>query len=316
MPFTLDPEVAAVLASLAAGAPSSTPLPVGDVATRRAVLDAMFAAVGAMQPTPADVITRDVHAASHDGAEILLRWYAKKGAAPGSAVVFLHAGGMISGSVDLFDGTVARYVSASGVPMLAVDYRRAPEHRHPTPIEDAFAGLRWLHEHAAELGVRSERIAVMGDSAGGGLAAALAILARDRGAPAIARQILVMPMLDDRTTTPDPHIAPFALWSYDDNATGWQALLGDAAGARHVPAVAAPARLDDASALPPAYIEVGQLDIFRDDAIAYATKLGRAGVPVELHLHPGVPHEFDFFAFETSVARRAMADRIRVLQSI
>jgi acetyl esterase/lipase len=228
----------------------------------------------------------------------------------------MHAGGLIAGSLELFDGMVARYVSASGVPMLSVDYRRAPEHPHPTPVEDAYTGLRWLREHAVELGVRPDRIAVMGDSAGAGLAAALAIVARERKGPAIARQILVMPMLDDRTTTPDPHLAPFALWSYDDNATGWRALLGDAAGGRDVPAHAAAARVEDATGLPPAYVEVGQLDIFRDDAIAYATKLGRAGVPVELHLHPGVPHEFDFFAFEADVARRAVADRIRVLRSI
>jgi acetyl esterase/lipase len=147
------------------------------------------------------------------------------------------------------------------------------------------------------------------------LAAALAILARDRGGPAIARQILVMPMLDDRTTKPDPHVAPFAIWSYADNETGWGALLADASGGADVPAHAAPARLDDARGLPPAYIEVGQLDIFRDDDLAYATKLGRAGVPVEFHLHPGVPHEFDFFAFDSDVARRAVADRIRVLRS-
>lgn len=156
----------------------------------------------------------------------------------------------------------------------------------------------------------------MGDSAGGGLAAALAILTRARGGPAIARQILIMPMIDDRNTTPDPHIAPLAVWTYDDNFTGWRAVLGDAAGGPVVPACAAPARLDDATGLPPAYIEVGQLDIFRDDAVAYATTLGRAGVPVELHVHPGVPHEFDFFAFDSAVAARAMADRIGVLPSL
>jgi acetyl esterase/lipase len=316
MPFTLDPEVAVAFAPLADAAAAETPPPAGDVATRRAVLESIFAHFAALPPMPADVSTRDFHATTHDGTEILLRWYAKDGAAPGPAVVFLHAGGMISGSVELFDAPVARYVSASGVPLLSVDYRRAPEHPHPTPIEDAYAGLSWLHEHAAELGVRPDRIAVMGDSAGGGMAAALAILARDRGGPAIARQILIMPMLDDRTTMPDPHVAPFAVWSYDDNITGWQALLGDAAGSPDVPAHAAPARLDDATGLPPAYLEVGQLDIFRDEDTAYATKLSLAGVPVEFHLHAGVPHEFDFVAFESDVARRAMAGRIRFLRSL
>jgi acetyl esterase/lipase len=106
------------------------------------------------------------------------------------------------------------------------------------------------------------------------------------------------------------------LWSYDDSRTAWPALLGDAAGGPDVPATAAPARLEDASGLPPAYIEVGQLDVFRDEDTAYATKLSRAGVPVEFHLHPGAPHEFDSIAFDSDVARRAIADRVRVLKSI
>jgi acetyl esterase/lipase len=200
--------------------------------------------------------------------------------------------------------------------MLSVEYRRAPEHPFPTPLEDAYAALHWLHEHASELGVDPDRVGVMGDSAGGGMAAALTILARDRGGPRIARQILLMPMLDDRTVTPDPHIAPYLLWSYDDSLTAWPALLGETAGGPDVPATAAPARLEDATGLPPAYIEVGQLDVFRDEDTAYATKLSRAGVPVEFHLHPGVPHEFDSIAFNSDVARRAIADRVRVLKSI
>jgi acetyl esterase/lipase len=130
---------------------------------------------------------------------------------------------MISGSVAIYDGPVSHYVSNSGVSMLAVDYRLAPEHPYPVPVEDCYAGLRWLAEHADELGVDPARIAVMGDSAGGGLAAAVALLARDRGGPDLAAQMLIYPMLDDRNTAPDPEIAPFAVWSYDDNITGWGA---------------------------------------------------------------------------------------------
>ncbi|MEO3868301.1 alpha/beta hydrolase [Nonomuraea sp. B12E4] len=316
MSLTLDPEVAQALAPMVAALADSTPPPVGDVATRRAVLEGVIAHAGAAQPMPADVTVTDHHATAADGTQILLRWYAKDGSAPGSAAVFLHGGGMILGTIDLFDGPVARYVSASGTPILSVGYRRAPEHPHPIPVEDAYTGLAWLHEHAAELDVDPARIAVMGDSAGGGLAAALAILSRDRGGPAIARQILIMPMLDDRTTTPDPHITPYALWTYDDNATGWGALLGDAAGGPGVPATAAPARVTDPAGLPPAYIEVGQLDIFRDEDLTYALRLARAGVEVEFHLHPGVPHEFESIAHTSGIARRATADRIRVLASL
>jgi acetyl esterase/lipase len=314
MSLTLDPEIAAALAPMAAS--GFAPPAVGDIEGRRTLWEPIIGAAGTAQPIPADVTTSEHYATADDGAQIAMRWYDKDGSAPGSAVVFFHGGGYIFGHIDLFDGPVSRYVSASGVPMLSVEYRRAPEHPFPTPLEDAYTALRWLHEHAAELGLDPERIGVMGDSAGGGMAAALTILARERGGPAIARQILLMPMLDDRTRTPNPHIAPYAIWSYDDSATAWPALLGDAAGGPDVPPTAAPARLEDASGLPPAYIDVGQIDVFRDEDMAYATKLSRAGVPVEFHLHPGAPHEFDSIAFDSDVARRAIADRVRVLKSI
>jgi len=291
MAFALDPAVKAALAPISAAMAGAAPPPVGAVQARRPPGGVIMAQTAAAQPMPTDVTTIDYHIDTPDGTPILLRWYVKNGAAPGAAVLYLHGGGMIMGSVALYDGPVARYVSNSGVPMLSVDYRRAPEHPYPTPIEDCYAGLQWLGTHAAELGVDPARIAVMGDSAGGGLAAALALLARDRGGPALARQILIYPMLDDRNTVPDPEIVPFALWTYDDNITGW-------------------------GALPAAYIEVGQLDIFRDEDLAYAQRLSHAGVEVEFHLRPGVPHEFETFAYDTDVARRASADRIRVLTAL
>jgi len=314
--FTVDPQVAAILAPMAEAMADAPHPAVGDIATRRVALEAMMAETAALQPTPADVTTTDFHAVAGDGTKVLLRWYAKDGAAPGSAALYLHGGGMILGSVTLYDAPIARYVSASGVPMLAVDYRLAPEHPDPTPVEDVYAGLRWLHDHAAELGVDPARIAVMGDSAGGGLAAGVTLLARDRGGPAVAHQILIFPMLDDRTTTPDPELVPFATWNYEDNTTGWAALLGDRAGGPDVSPYAAPARAADLTGLPPTYLEVGQLDIFRDEDLDYARRLGAAGVDVEFHLHPGVPHEFETFAWDTDVARRAVADRLRVLGAL
>ena len=132
----------------------------------------------------------------------------------------------------------------------------------------------------------------------------------------MARQLLIYPMLDDRTTTPDPYIVPFAGWSYDDNATAWNALLGPGHEHRAIDPPAAPGRLKDAAGLPPAYIEVGQLDVFRDEAIRYALTLSRAGVPAELHLHPGVPHKYDAVAFDADVSRRAQSDRDRALRSL
>jgi acetyl esterase/lipase len=316
MAFTLDLAVAKALEPMAAAMSDAAPPPVGDVDSRRPVLEAIMAQTAAAQPMPTDVRMTDFHTTGADGADILLRWYVKEGGAIGSAALYLHGGGMISGSVTLYDGPISRYVSSSGVAMLAVDYRLAPEHPYPTPVEDCYRGLQWLAEHANELGVDTARIAVMGDSAGGGLAAAVALMATDRGGPALSHQILIYPMLDDRNTSPDPEIVPFAVWSYDDNVTGWSALLGDAMGGANVPAYAAPARAADLSGLPPCYLEVGQLDIFRDEDLTYAQRLSQAGVTVEFHLRPGVPHEFETIAYATDIARRSVADRLRVLSEI
>jgi acetyl esterase/lipase len=316
--FELDPEVAATLETIAEqNGPLPPPPPVGDIESRRSALNAMLAwANNTAQPVADEVETTDHQLAVADGTTILARWYRLPSSNNRAAVLYIHGGGMILGSVPIFDGPVSRYVAHTGVPMLSVEYRLAPEHPYPTPLEDAYTGLVWLAAHAAELGVDPDRIAVMGDSAGGGLAAAVAILSRDRGDPALAHQILLYPMLDDRTTTPDPQIVPFAGWTYDDNITGWNALLGERVGDTPVDPTAAPSRLIDATGLPPAYIEVGQLDIFRDEDITYALTLSHAGVPVELHLHPGVPHEYDAIAFDADVSRRALADRHRVLKSI
>jgi acetyl esterase/lipase len=316
MTFMLDAQVAAALAAaFEQNGPPPAP-PVGDVAGRRVALDAMLGYFNNQAQPPGKVDISDHRVVTPDGAALLARWYRQPSSESRAAVLYLHGGGMIVGSVPIFDGPVSRYVARTGVPMLSLEYRLAPEHPHPAPVEDAYAGLAWLAGHAVELGIDPGRIAVMGDSAGGGLAAGVAILSRDRKGPAVARQLLIYPMLDDRTTTPDPYIAPFAGWSYDDNATGWNALLGTGHEHREVDPPAAPGRLRDAAGLPPAYIEVGQLDVFRDEVLRYALTLSLAGVPAELHLHPGVPHEYDAIAFGADVSRRAQSDRDRVLRSL
>jgi acetyl esterase/lipase len=315
MVLAIDPEVGAALARMVAGLGEVKRPAVGDWRTRRDNGNAMFGVWARLQPVPTDVVTRDFSVRSHDGKEILLRWFHKRGSQPGSAALYVHGGGMLLGSVDVYDEILRRYVSASGVPLLAVDYRLPPEHPFPTPVEDCYAGLRWLAERAQELCVDPTRIAIMGDSAGGGLAAATALVVRDRGGPALARQILVYPMLDDRNTKPAPNIASCLTWNWDDNITGWGALLGEGAGKDGVAAHAAPARATDLTKLPPAYIEVGQLDIFRDESVAYAQRL-QAHVPTELHVHPGAPHGFELFAPDADVSRRAIADRVRALRSI
>ncbi|KAE9963530.1 hypothetical protein BLS_009199 [Venturia inaequalis] len=162
------------------------------------------------------------------------------------------------------------------------DYRLAPEVRHPTPIEDCYAVLLWLHSNAKNLGVDNSRIAVVGLSAGGGLAAALSLMARDRGLhPPIAKQILLTPMLDDRNTETDAELLPFTTWTWDDNWTGWNALLDGMAGSSGVSAYAAPARAEDLKGLPPTYVDMGSLDIFAKEAEAFVERLKEAGVDVE-----------------------------------
>jgi acetyl esterase/lipase len=253
-----------------------------------------------------------------DGASLDLTWYHTPASRPGSAVLYLHGGGMIFGLEHLgrvYDLAVRDYVATSGVPMLMVDYRIAPEHPHPTPVEDCYAALRWLADNAAVLGVDSTRIAVMGDSAGGGLAAAVCLLARDRGGPSVAAQLLIYPMLDDRAQVPDPQLLPFLTWNYDDNITGWGALLGESAGGASVSPYAAPARATDLTGLPATYIDVGDLDIFRNENIAYARRLSDAGVPTELHVHPGCPHAFEALARSADVSQRAIGDRLRRLRA-
>lgn len=308
------------MAALGGGEPDAPPPP-GDVATRRTNAKAMFDAIAAGRPATAGVEVDRFSLATADGADLPLWWYRPTGVAlPGSALLYLHGGGMIlawSEVGSVYDAVVREYVAASGVPALVVDYRVAPEHPDPTPVSDCYAALQWLADHAAELGVEPDRIGVGGDSAGGGLAAGVALLSRDQGGPAIALQLLAYPMLDDRTVEPDPQLPPELLvWTYDDNLTGWSALLGDAAGAPDVPAYAAPARAADLSGLPPTYIDTGDLDIFRDEDIAYARRLALAGVPTELHVHPGCPHGFETFAPQASVSRQAIDNRVHRLRRL
>lgn len=310
----LDPQFEATLAQMGAYQPFAQ-VPRGNWQELREAADAVFAAAATALILPANVSVSPRETKSDLGRTVGLRWYQQEGRNPGSAVVYIHGGGMISGSAEKYDGIVASYVAATGVPMLSVDYGLAPENPHPVPLSDCLAGLVWLIDNASDLHVDPARIAVMGDSAGGGLAAALAAAARDRGI-GLARQILVYPMLDDRRTEDDPAISPYATWTADNNWTGWRALLGDRIGSDSVPALAAPARLANFSGLPAAYVEVGDLDIFRDECLTFSQNLARAGVPLEFHVHSGVPHGFEFLAPQADVTARAMADRFRVISQL
>lgn len=278
----------------------------------------LVAMVQMTAPKFPDVSTQDFTTKSADGAEISMRWFTKTGSTKEAAVLHIHGGGMIAGNVDLTAPMVSQLVSTTGVPFLSVEYRLAPDVRAPKPVEDCYAGLQYLAANASKLGVNVDRIGVMGESAGGGLAACLAHYAQEKGSLAIKKQILIYPMLDDRSMERDPHIEPFAVFTYEANATGWGALLGDAVGKADVPAIHAAGRMtvEQAKGLPPAYIDVGQIDILRDESLEYVGKLSQAGVDVEFHLFPGQPHGFEMLAPQSDATALAMQQRAKAVSSL
>jgi len=291
MPLNLSPEYFKAIEPMIPMMASLPQFEVNDVQTRRDVLGKMFENLLSAAPYPEDVEQPIKHQVkSYDGATIDIYQIKKKNAStePGPAIVHSHGGGMIFCSAMDFASVVATMVAATGVQVFTVDYRLAPEARHPTLVEDVYAGLKYVHEHASDFSVDTKRIAVMGESAGGGIAGGVALMARDRKLePPLAKQILVYPMLDDRTTTSNPAIEQFLTWKYEDNITGWTALLGDKIGTDNVDPYAAPARVESVEGLPPTYIDVGELDIFAAEDMKYAQRLALANTSTEFHLYPG-----------------------------
>ncbi|MEU7828619.1 MULTISPECIES: alpha/beta hydrolase [unclassified Nonomuraea] len=235
-------------------------------------------------------------------------------AQPAPVLYWIHGGGMIMGSArdNLTDiVTIAQQVGAA---VVAVEYRLAPETPHPGPVEDCYAGLTWTAQHADDLGLDADRIMVFGQSAGGGLAAAVTLLARDRGGPALAGQLLLCPMLDDRDATPSTHqLADAPLWNRTLNNLGWRALLGENYGRPDVSPYAAPARAHDLSGLPPTFIDVGSADLFRDEDVDYANRIWQAGGDAELHVWAGAFHGSDGLAPHAAISRSAATERLNWL---
>lgn len=231
------------------------------------------------------------------------------------ALLWLHGGGYIMGSADAESLMTKSIVSTIGCAAIAVDYRLAPETPYPGPVEDCYAALKWLYTHADELGIDPHRIAVGGSSAGGGLAAALALLARDRGEVPLVFQILLAPMLDDRTCTltkPHPYTGEF-IWTPEANRFGWTSLLGQEPGGPDISPYAAAARAEHLEGLPATFINVGALDLFLEEDLEYARRLMRAGVPTELHVYPGAYHGFRMIA-DAQVTQTAARDQLEALK--
>jgi triacylglycerol lipase len=224
-------------------------------------------------------------------------------------IFHIHGGGYVIGAAANQEPMHRALSAALGCAIVSVDYRLAPETVFPGAIEDCYAGLSWTFREAGTLGLDPRRIGVMGESAGGGLAAALALMARDRDEYRLAFQHLIYPMLDDRTCAhpdPHPHAGEF-LWTAHNNRCGGASLLGGAPGGEGVSPYAAAARADDLTDLPPTFISTGGLDLFLEEDLEYARRLMRAGVPVELHVYPGAFHAFDL-APGAAVAEQARRD--------
>ncbi|MFW6773453.1 alpha/beta hydrolase fold domain-containing protein [Nocardioides sp. CPCC 205120] len=319
----VDPEVLAGLTAaftaLADALPPTPPDQV-DVASLRAGAAPSFRHYGSLIPARDDVTVTEYDVLRDDGTVLSLRWYAPHDAAPAptpgrtAAAVFVHGGGQVAADLDDYDPVVRRYAGESGVPLLAVEYRLAPEHPAPAAQQDCLAALAFLHARADELGVDPDAVGVMGDSGGGGIAAATALAWRDQGRRPLAGQVLAYPMLDDRTREPDPALGPVVTWTHVANGRAWDAVLG---GAEAGPdGYVAPARASDLAGLPPTYLDTGDLDLFRAEVLAFGARLAAAGVPLELHVVPGAVHAFDVVAPRAAVSRQVHATRYAALRRL
>ncbi|MYW95232.1 alpha/beta hydrolase [Amycolatopsis rubida] len=296
-----DPELEAALESLAAQLPPTiTPEMIHPL--RQTMGDGADARQALVRR---GLEVRDVTAPSSDGGAIPLSIVQPAGhVGAGVGFYYVHGGGMVFGDrlggVEVLADWLLRYDAVA----VSVGYRLAPEHPDPAPVEDCYAGLVWTAEHAEELGIDAGRLVIAGSSAGGGLAAGTTLLARDRCGPALAGQLLMYPMLDDRDDTASTRqIDGVGVWDRGSNRTGWSALLGDRRGSDEVSVYAAPARAGDLSGLPPTFIDCGSAEVFRDEDIAYASGIWAAGGQAELHVWPGGFHAFDAFAPHTTLAK-------------
>ncbi len=285
----VDPELAPALEHL-----PTEPFTLENLQATRDWMATAFSRGGGDPPAPG-IVRSEVHVPGLNGApdvRLLIYSHEDKGAGR-PAYYHVHGGGYIMGSADQSDLPCRALAADLGCVVVSVSYRLAPETIFPGNVEDCYAGLKWLHGHAAELGADPNRIALGGESAGGGLAAALALYNRDKGDVPVIHQQLVYPMIEDRQPADrHPYTGEFG-WRHDFDRFGWRCILGHEPGGEGVSPYAAAARAENLEGLPPAFIGVGALDLFLEANLEYARRLTRAGVPVELHVYPGVYHGSD-----------------------
>ncbi|MFD3517506.1 alpha/beta hydrolase [Streptomyces sp. NPDC058657] len=315
----LDPELGAVLAAFAGAA--GGPLTPENLAARQA-----RDAATRPRPTVDDLCdggrfeVAEIRVPGLSGAPDVTLVSARPAASTGELplLYYLHGGGLVSGNAwSVLPRLLREWAAPLGLAVVSAEYRLAPGTRYPGALEDCAAGLGWVRSHAGALGIDQDRVVVGGKSAGGGLAAALALRTRDRGERAPAGQLLLCPMLDDRGHTfSSSQMDGTDTWDRTSGATAWQAYLGDRYGAADLPAHAAPARATDLSALPPAYLDVGSAETLRDEVVAYAQTLWRSGGRAELHVWPGAFHGFDTHAPRAVLSQEARDTRTRWLRRV
>jgi acetyl esterase/lipase len=267
------------------------------------------------QRHPKDIRIENVPIPGQDGtSKVRVRVYRPRGvSSQAPALLWLHGGGYIIGTPEQEDSTCIDYARQLGIVAASVAYRRAPEHPFPAGLEDGYSALRWLASQAGQLGIDAEHLAVGGASAGAGLAAALVQLAHDRSEVRPRVQLLIYPMLDDRTCARTDTSPDRLIWTLDSNRFGWESYLGRRAGSAEAPSYSSPARREDLSGLPPAWIGVGTLDLFHDEDVEYGRRLKASGVECEMHVVPGAFHGFDVVGPRLRVVRDFRQSQVAAL---
>ncbi|MFD0885285.1 alpha/beta hydrolase [Streptosporangium algeriense] len=309
-PVPFDPELAELLAAMRGDNPPP-PLSAETLPASRAGLEAMAQPASVVigdRPVEAEERTIPGRPGAPDLAVTILRPKERVPGAPG--LYNMHGGGLVMGDRHMDTPRLVDMVVEFGFVVVNVEYRLAPENPGTGPAEDCYTGLLWMADHAEELGYDPERLIVMGGSAGGNLAAAMSLMARDRKGPALAGQLLLVPMLDDRNQSVSTHqYDGIGTWDRAANLFAWKSVLGDGVGGPDVSPYAAPARATDLSGLPPAYIELGSAELFRDESVEYASRIWAAGGEAELHVWNGGFHGFEMYFPDSRLGRDALRTR-------
>jgi acetyl esterase/lipase len=308
----IDPELADVLAALPDAPTTITPAMIP--AIRKMLVTTPESVIG---DRPILYVDRVIPGAP-DGPELTVTVFERSDREPGGpAIYYIHGGGMIIGDRWFGTGTIIDWVEDLDAVLVTVEYRLAPEDPYPAALDDCYAGLLWVGTNHAELGFDPDKLVIAGASAGGGLCAGVTLRVRDEGGPALAAQVLIYPMLDDRNDTISSYqFDGFGRWDRGSNDTGWNAYLGDRRKTDQVPIYAAPARAVDLSNLPPAYVDVGSAEVFRDECVAYASQMWADAGICELHVWPGGFHAFDMAAPAATLSHAMIETRTKWLSRV